>query len=58
MENISKKTLIGILGFVAVSLGIAYAVIPNDYKPNDEIQTKYDKIINELFVEIQAKSQV
>lgn len=34
------------------------AQIPDTYKANVESQAKYDKIVNELFVEIQAKSQI
>lgn len=38
--------------------GFVWGQVPDNYKPNVEIQAKYDKIINELFVDIQAKSQV
>ena len=36
----------------------ANAQIPDQYLANAESQAKYDKIVNELFVEIQAKSQI
>jgi len=34
------------------------AQIPDPYLANADSQAKYDKIVNELFVEIQAKSQI
>lgn len=39
-------------------VNLAFAAVPTEYQANYEIQADYDAIINELFVEIQAKSQV
>lgn len=56
MNRIKKIVWVSALGllFVAVST----AQIPDEYMANAESQAKYDKIVNELFVEIQAKSQI
>ena len=45
----SNDKYIGASGFV-------WWQVPDNYKLNVEIQAKYDKIINELFVDIKAKS--
>jgi len=53
MKKIVLLVALGV-GFWAVS----FAQIPDEYLANAQSQAKYDKIVNELFVEIQAKSQI
>jgi PKD repeat protein len=55
-----KRTKIIIAALVAFGLhfSLIHAQIPDSYKPNAGIQEQYNKIVNELFVEIQAKAQI
>jgi len=41
-----------------IACSFVFAQIPDEYMANAESQAKYDKIVNELFVEIQSKSQI
>lgn len=52
-----KKRWIILAACIALFVGIktAFAAVPQEYYPNFEIQEDYNKIINELFVDIQAK---
>jgi len=54
----TKFIIATILVACSLQLWTTYAQIPDIYKPNAAIQEKYDKIINEIFVEIQSKTQI
>jgi len=55
--NIIKKIAL-ISAFCFLLSAFSFAQIPDQYLANAESQAKYDKIVNELFVEIQSKSQI
>lgn len=54
----TKIIIITLLSACSIRLSATYAQIPDNYRPNAAIQEKYDKIINEIFVQIQAQSQI
>ena len=54
----TKIIIATILVACSLHLTSTHAQIPDTYKPNANIQEKYDKIVNEIFVEIQSKSQI
>ena len=54
----TKIIIITLLSAFSIRLSATYAQIPDNYRPNAAIQEKYDKIINEIFVQIQAQSQI
>jgi len=56
MQSIKKILLLSI--FWLLVFAFTNAQIPDPYLANADSQAKYDKIVNELFVEIQAKSQI
>lgn len=56
MNRIKKIALLATFGFLFSAS--SFAQIPDEYLANAESQAKYDKIVNELFVEIQSKSQI
>lgn len=56
MQSIKKLLILSLLWCVVFAF--ANAQIPDQYLANADSQAKYDKIVNELFVEIQAKSQI